>query len=74
MLILIGFDYSSRDRAVGGSSSESTTNLTGERVTSTSKGKKTTTKTTQVTRMRLGIEQVDYEKFESEATQRLGLD
>lgn len=74
MFILIGFDYSSRDRAAGGIWSESTNYLTGKRVTTTSKGKKTTTKTTQVTKMRNSIDEVDYDKFESEATHRLGLD
>ncbi len=74
MFILIGFDYNSRDRAAGGTWSESTNFLTGKRVTTTSKGKKTTAKTTQVTKMRHSIEEVDYDKFESDATHRLGLD
>ena len=74
MFILIGFDYSSRDRAAGGSSTESTNYLTGKRITTTSKGKKTTSKTTQVTKMSDSIEEVDSDKFEEEATKRLGLD
>ena len=74
MFILIGFDYSSRDRAAGGASSESTNYLTGKRITTKSKGKKDTTTTSQVTRMRYSIQEVDAEKFEEDATKRLGLD
>jgi hypothetical protein len=72
--ILIGFDYSSRDRAAGGGASESTNYLTGKRVTTKSKGKKDTTTTSQITKMRYSIHEVDAEKFEEEATKRLGLD
>ncbi len=74
MFILIGFDYSSNDRAAGGGASESTNYLTGKRVTKKSKGKKDTTTTSQVTKMRYSIQEVDAEKFEEEATKRLGLD
>ncbi len=74
MFILIGFDYASRDRANGDVSSESTNYLTGKRITTIGKGKKNSTKTTQVTKMRYSIEEVDAEKFDEEATKRLGLD
>ena len=74
MFILIGFDYSSRDRAAGGGASESTNYLTGKRITTKSKGKKDATTTSQLTKMRYSIQEVDAEKFEEEATKRLGLD
>lgn len=74
MFILIGFDYSSRDRAVGDVATESTNYLTGKRITTTGKGKRTTTKTTQIEKTRLSLDEVDTEKFEEEATKRLGLD
>lgn len=73
MFILIGFDYTSRDRANGEVSSESTNYLTGKRITTTGKGKKTTTKTTTVQKMRYSLEEVDADKFDEEATNRLGL-
>ncbi len=72
--ILIGFDYASRDRAEGSVSTESTNYLTGKRITTVGKGKRNTTKTTQVTKMRYSIDEVDSDKLESEATHRLGLD
>ncbi len=74
MFILIGFDFSSRDRAAGGESSESTNYLTGTRITTTVKGKKTTTKTTKVAKDRRSIEEVDKDKFDEDANKRLGLD
>lgn len=73
MFILIGFDYTSRDRANGDVSSESTNYLTGKRITTTGKGKKTTPRTTVVQKMRYSLEEVDAEKFDEEATKRLGL-
>jgi hypothetical protein len=72
--ILIGFDYTSRDRANGEVSSESTNYLTGKRITTTGKGKKTTTKTSVVEKMRYSIEEVDADQFDADATKRLGLD
>lgn len=69
--ILIGFDYSSRDRNTDASASESTNYITGKRITSTGEGKD---KTTVVEKMRYSIEEVDAEKFDEEATKRLGLD
>lgn len=75
MFILIGFDYASRDRAVGDGSTESMNYyLTGKRITTTGKGKKTTSNTTLVQKMRYSIEEVDADKFDEEATKRLGLD
>lgn len=74
MFILIGFDYATRDRATGGVWTESTNYITGKRVTTIGKGKKTTTKTTAVTKDRKSIEQVDSDQFEEAATKRLGLD
>lgn len=75
MFILIGFDYSSNDRAAGGSSTESTNYLTGKRITNTiSKGGRSTAKTTVISKMRYSIEEIDSEKFDADATKRLGLD
>ena len=74
MFILIGFDYVSRDRAEGSVTTESTNYLTGKRITTTGKGKKTTTKNSVVAKDRLSIESVDTEEWESQATTRLGLD
>jgi len=74
MFILIGFDYAGRDRGVGDVTTESTNYLTGKRITTVSKGKRETTKTTIVKKMRYSIEEVSAENFEAEATTRLGLD
>ena len=74
MFILIGFDFSSRDRAEGSVATESTNYLTGTRITTTGKGKRTTTKTTKVAKDRLSIEEVDKDKFDEDANKRLGLD
>jgi hypothetical protein len=74
MFILIGFDYAGRDRATGEVSTESTNYLTGKRITTIGKGKRETTKTTVVKKMRYSIEEVSAENFEAEATTRLGLD
>ena len=74
MFILIGFDYVSRDRAEGSVTSESTNFLTGKRITTTGKGKRTTTKNSVVAKDRHAIESVDTEEWESQATTRLGLD
>ncbi len=74
MFILIGFDYVSRDRAAGGTTTESTNYLTGKRITTTGKGKKTTTKNSTVAREKFEIGSVDTEEWESQATTRLGLD
>lgn len=71
MFILIGFDYSTRDRAEASVVSESINYLTGKRIATNSKGKKTTT---TVAKNRLSIEEVDSEEFESAAAKRLGVD
>ncbi len=72
--ILIGFDYATRDRATGSVWTESTNYITGKRITTVGKGKKTSKKTSQVAKMRSSIEEVDSEKLEGDATHRLGLD
>lgn len=74
MFILIGFDYASRDRAAGGVWTESTNYLTGKRITTISKGKKDTSKTTTVAKKRMSLEEVDGDKMDAAATHRLGLD
>ncbi|CAN5565110.1 hypothetical protein BH10ACI3_BH10ACI3_13780 [soil metagenome] len=74
MFILIGFDYVTRDRATGGFWNESTNYLTGKRVTIVGKGKRDVTKKTVVAKKRFSIGEVDGDKFEEDATKRLGLD
>ena len=74
MFILIGFDYVSRDRAEGSVTTESTNYLTGKRITTSGKGKKTTTKNSVVAKEKFEIGSVDTEEFEAKATSRLGLD
>ncbi len=71
MFILIGFDYSTRDRAEGSAVSESINYLTGKRIATSSKGKKTTT---TVAKKRLSIEEVDSSEMEAAAAKRLGVD
>lgn len=73
-IILIGFDYSSVDRLTGVVSTESTNYLTGRRITTVGKGKRTRKRTTTVAKTRYSIEEVDHEQFDADATQRLGLD
>lgn len=69
--ILIGFDYSNRDRALGTAVFESINYLTGKRIATNAKGRKTTT---TVAKQRLSIEEIDYQEFESAAAKRLGVD
>lgn len=71
MFILIGFDYSTRDRAEASVVSESINYLTGKRIATNSKGKKTTT---TVAKKRLSIEEVDSGEMEAAAAKRLGVD
>lgn len=71
MFILIGFDYSTRDRAEASVVSESINYLTGKRIATNSKGKKTTT---TVAKKRLSIEEVDSSEMEAAAAKRLGVD
>jgi len=72
--LLIGFDYSSRDRAAGGFSSESTNYATGKRITEIEKGKKMTKKTTVIKKEAISLDNFDTEAFEIAALKRLGLD
>jgi hypothetical protein len=67
--ILIGFDFADTDRLTGKGVSESTNYLTGvRRVT---RGKAITSST--ISRQKIFIEDVDYEKFEVDADKRLNL-
>ena len=63
--MLIGFDYTERDRANGKAAAESTNYLTGVR--------KTNGKASTVPKARIFMDDVDYEKFEEAAVKRLGL-
>lgn len=74
MFILIGFDYTDRDRATGGTWNESTNYLTGKRVTTIGKKGKTTTKTSIVQKMRYSISEINDKDLPAETTHRLGLD
>lgn len=69
--ILIGFDYSTRDRAEGSAVSESINYLTGKRIAMNSKGRKTTT---TVVKKRLSIDGIDSSEMEAAAAKRLGVD
>lgn len=61
---LIGFDYADRDRATAKTVSESTNYLTGVR--------KTNGRTSSVSKTKIFLDDVDYEKFEADAGKRLG--
>jgi hypothetical protein len=63
--VLIGFDYVENDRATAKVVSESTNYLTGVR--------KTNNRTSTITRTKIFLDDVDYEKFEEAAVKRLGL-
>jgi hypothetical protein len=63
-IVLIGFDYAERDRATAKVVSESTNYLTGVRKTN---GRRST-----VSKAKIFIDDVDYEKFEADAGKRLG--
>lgn len=69
--ILIGSDYSTRDRAEASVVSESINYVTGKRIAMNSKGRKTITK---FAKKRFSIEEVESEKFEEAAAHRLGVD
>jgi hypothetical protein len=71
--VLIGFDYADADRATGTVNSESTNYLTGARIVMKGKGKRDATTRSQIPKKKVFLEDVDYEKFEEEAGQRLGL-
>jgi hypothetical protein len=63
--VLIGFDYVENDRATAKVVSESTNYLTGVR--------KTNNRTAAITKTKIFLDDVDYEKFEEAAVKRLGL-
>lgn len=63
--VLIGFDYVENDRASAKVVSESTNYLTGVR--------KTNNRTGAITKTKIFLDDVDYEKFEEAAVKRLGL-
>lgn len=69
--LLTGFDLVSRDRATGEMVSDSTNYLTGVRSTTRGKGKRDTTSRTSVSKEKIDIEQLNNEKFESDAIKRL---
>jgi hypothetical protein len=71
--VLIGFDYSDSDRATAQVVTESTNYLTGLRKVSRDKGKRTLN-STQIPRKKIFLDDIDYEKFEEDATKRLHLD
>ena len=62
--VLIGFDYADRDRATAKTASESTNYLTGVR--------KTNGRASTVSKTKIFLDDVDYEKFEEDAGKRLG--
>ncbi|MEQ1604546.1 MAG: hypothetical protein ABL999_06730 [Pyrinomonadaceae bacterium] len=71
--LLIGFDYHSVDRLSASTSSESTNYVTGARITEqiSGNGKRPRKTKTQVPKTKTYIDQVDYEKFEEEASARV---
>lgn len=73
-IVLIGYDYTDNDRLTGAVVTESTNYLTGERVTTTSKGKRTTTKRSKVSSSKIRLENASGEDLEGAALHRLGLD
>ena len=70
---MIGFDYADADRLTASVVSESTNYLTGVRVTTRGKGDRDVKTRTVVSKKKISIEDVDYEKFEEGAGKRLGL-
>ena len=70
---LIGFDYSSYDRAIGGSVVESTNFLTGLRITTHEKNGRETTNKTKVGKHNTYLDEIDGEAYEATVTERLGL-
>ena len=72
-LALIGYDYNSYDRAVGGSAAESTNYVTGLRITSRGKGKRSSNKKATIKPTKIFLDEIDGDEFEYEAVQRLGL-
>lgn len=70
---LIGFDFSNADRLTAAVVSESTNYLTGVRRVSRGKGNRNTSTTAHISPQKVFIDQVDYEKFEEDASNRLHL-
>lgn len=73
-IILIGFDYANADRGTAQDISESTNYLTGVRSVARNNGKRTLNSSTRIPRNKIFIDQIDSEKFDADATKRLGLD
>lgn len=71
--VLIGFDYSNRDRAEGSIYTESTNYLTGKRITETGKGNRMRRKAETIRRSAHSIKDVDAAGFEAAAARRLGI-
>ena len=72
--VLIGYDYTDNDRLTGSVTTESTNYLTGSRVTTLSKGKRTTTKRSKVSGSKIRLEDASGEDLEGAAVHRLGMD
>ena len=72
--VLIGYDYTDNDRLTGAVTTESTNYLTGSRVTTLSKGKRTTTKRSKVSGSKIRLEDASGDDIEGAALHRLGLD
>ena len=70
--LLIGFDYINNDRAERNGVNESTNYLTGVRIVQRT-GKRETTSRTQIPKTKIYMDDVDYEKLEEDAVNRLGL-
>lgn len=71
--LLIGYDYDYRDRNTGDYSTESINYATGDRIVKGIKKKKNISAKTKVAKTRIFLEDVDYEKLDEEAGNRLGL-
>jgi hypothetical protein len=70
---LIGFDYAYHDRLTAGVMAESNNYLTGVRETFRGKGKKDKKSRSNISRQKIYLEDVDSEKFEEDASKRLGV-
>lgn len=73
-IVLIGFDYTNADRGMAQDISESTNYLTGVRTVSRNTGERILNRSTRIPRSKIFIDQIDSEKFDADATKRLGLD
>jgi len=70
---LIGFDFTYEDRATGETASESTNYLTGQRVVERTKESRKSSSRKGVPKEKIYLEQVDSERFEEAASERLHL-